>query len=235
MASLTEFALAFAIFLAAHVIPARQHLRAGLVAGMGEKTYQLVYSSVSVLLLGWLIIAAARAPLIEVWGRDAWQARLALLLAPIGLWLVIAGAFAANPLSISLRAASTGGRAAVLMLTRHPILWGLALWALAHVLAHGDVVRIVMFGGLGLFALAGTRLIDRRRQSSLGLAEWQDATADTSNIPGLALVLGQARPKLDVALLVAALLSAGITAILLGGWHVTLFGADPLTAAHWLR
>lgn len=236
MTPLAEFTLAFAIFLLAHAIPSQQRVRGVLVSVLGERSYQVLYSLVSVVLLAWLILAATRAPVIALWQQQAWQARLALVFASFGLWLTIAGAIVANPLSISLiHGCDPAYRPAVLTLTRHPILWGLALWALAHALAHGDLVRLLMFGGLGLFALFGTILTDRRKQHRFGMVQWLDSTTGTSNVPGVALVLGLTRPRLDAALALAGVLAGVLTFGLLAGWHVMLFGADPLTAAHWLR
>lgn len=44
---------------------------------------------------------------------------------------------------------------------RHPMLAGVALWALAHVLVNGDTVSLMLFGGLGLWALVEMRIISR--------------------------------------------------------------------------
>ena len=44
---------------------------------------------------------------------------------------------------------------------RHPMLSGLALWAVAHLLANGDWADVVLFGGLGLWALAEMQIINR--------------------------------------------------------------------------
>ncbi|MEM0946990.1 MAG: NnrU family protein [Pseudomonadota bacterium] len=37
---------------------------------------------------------------------------------------------------------------------RHPMLFGMATWAVAHLLANGDWASIILFGGLGIWALA---------------------------------------------------------------------------------
>jgi uncharacterized membrane protein len=43
---------------------------------------------------------------------------------------------------------------------RHPMLWGIVVWAVAHLLVNGDVASIVLFGGMGLWALASMVLIN---------------------------------------------------------------------------
>lgn len=44
---------------------------------------------------------------------------------------------------------------------RHPMLAGLATWAVAHLMANGDWASVVLFGGLGLWALAEMAVINR--------------------------------------------------------------------------
>ncbi len=44
---------------------------------------------------------------------------------------------------------------------RHPMLWGTLLWALAHLSVRNDAASIVLFGGLGLWAILSMALINR--------------------------------------------------------------------------
>jgi len=44
---------------------------------------------------------------------------------------------------------------------RHPMLWGVVVWAVAHLTTNGDVPSFVLFGGLGLWALAEMAVINR--------------------------------------------------------------------------
>ena len=43
----------------------------------------------------------------------------------------------------------------------HPMLLGVATWATAHLLVNGDVPSLVLFGGLGIWALVEMRVINR--------------------------------------------------------------------------
>ncbi|MFT4717521.1 MAG: putative membrane protein [Paracoccaceae bacterium] len=53
----------------------------------------------------------------------------------------------------------SGGRLSTRI--RHPMLWGMFIWAVAHLLVNGDVASVVMFGGLGLWTLVQMRLINQ--------------------------------------------------------------------------
>ena len=44
---------------------------------------------------------------------------------------------------------------------RHPMLWGMVIWALAHLLVNGDLASLILFGGLGIWALVQMVLINR--------------------------------------------------------------------------
>lgn len=44
---------------------------------------------------------------------------------------------------------------------RHPMLTGVVLWSVAHLLVNGDTASLVLFGGLGLWALAEMAVINR--------------------------------------------------------------------------
>ena len=80
-----------------------------------------------------------------------------------------AGATRPNPLSVSfVGGALDGVRPGILALVRHPILWAFFLWSASHVVANGDFVALVMFGGFALFSLAGMRIMERRAKRRMG-------------------------------------------------------------------
>ena len=45
---------------------------------------------------------------------------------------------------------------------RHPQLTSIVVWAVAHLMANGDAEDLILFGGLGVWALAEMALINRR-------------------------------------------------------------------------
>lgn len=44
---------------------------------------------------------------------------------------------------------------------RHPMLWGMVIWAVAHLIVNGDLASLLLFGGLGVWALIQMRLINQ--------------------------------------------------------------------------
>lgn len=55
--------------------------------------------------------------------------------------------------------AASGMKVRVSRVIRHPMLTGLGVWSVAHILPNGDLESIVLFGGLGLWALVSARMI----------------------------------------------------------------------------
>src|SRR5437773_2039478 len=160
---MTSLVLATALFLATHFV-ASTPLRPKLVAAMGEWPYRGVYSAVALITFGWMIWAyvhTARQPL--------WPGLhlLPVIVVPIAFILIACGYFR-NPTMVGADALLKSEQPArgMIRITRHPIMWGVMLWAAAHVAARGDMKALVFFGGLFLVALIGTLSMDRRKRAN---------------------------------------------------------------------
>ena len=57
--------------------------------------------------------------------------------------------------------AAAGMKTAVARKLRHPMLLGVVLWSVAHLLVNGDTPSFLLFGGMGLWALVQIALINR--------------------------------------------------------------------------
>lgn len=224
MAGWGEFALAMAVFLGSHALTARPGLKAPLVARLGQAGFGLAYSLLSLALLGWVIVAAGRAPSVALWLPAPWQAGLALAMMLAACLLAAHAIAGVNPLSFGSRAAPFDpAQPGVAGVSRHPVLLALALWAFAHLIANGDLAHLLLFAPLGLFALIGMTAIDRRKRRTL--ANWPVLARNTSLLPLASLVTGRWRPGLPP--LVPTL--AGLAAWALLIWlHPAVIGADPL-------
>lgn len=224
-----NFLAAFAVFLALHVVPAWPALRQRLITLLGRRTYFSVYSLLSIVALIWVFQAALALDFIPLWEPAAWQAWATFILAPLGVFLVLAGLFSENPLSVSIFQ-GTGKKGAIVGITRHPVLWGFLLWAVGHVIANGDLRSLVLFGGFALFAIGGFFMVEKRARRRLGDG-WTANSTGTSVWPFVAILKGHAPLRIDPVMILSALATAAITFWLLAGGHYAMFGADPLLQA----
>lgn len=226
MTGWAEFIAAFAVFMLSHMLPSRPALRGPLVAVLGRAGFITAYSLLSIVLLGWLIVAAGRAPTVTLWYFAPWQTWVPTFAMLSACLLGAYGLGAANPLSFGGR--RTGfdpDRPGIAGVTRHPLLLALALWAGGHMVPNGDLAHILMFGVLGGFALLGMWAIDRRQRRTLGDAAWREQTRATSLLPFSALISGRWKPRgrPSVWRLLAGLLAYAV----LTGLHPAVIGAWP--------
>lgn len=180
-------ALATAAFLATHFVSSTP-LRPALAGALGEWPYRGLYSLVAFATLGWMIWAYAAAPR-EPLFAGVREAPFALM--PIALVLIACGYYR-NPTMVGadklLR--SDDPARGIIRVTRHPIMWGVMLWAAAHVAARGDLKSLIFFGGLFMLAALGSVLLDRRKQSN---PDWARFAAATSHVPFVAILQGRNR------------------------------------------
>jgi uncharacterized membrane protein len=168
-----EYILAFAAFFLSHSLPLRPAVKEALVARLGRQGFGICYSALSLGVLYWLVVAAGRAPFVPLWERAGWHGHVTLA-AMLGVCLLVALAVGRpNPFSFGGRdgAGFDAARPGLIRYTRHPLLWALALWALAHMLPNGDLAHVLLFGLFAGFALLGQWIVDRRRKRLMG-AEW---------------------------------------------------------------
>src|SRR6266478_836388 len=75
-------------------------------------------------------------------------------------------------------------------MTRHPFLWGVALWSLFHACATGDLASVILFGSLFILSVSGTISIDAKRRRKMG-EQWNGFANRTSNVPFAAIASGR--------------------------------------------
>jgi len=190
-----EFAAALGLFLISHRIPALIGVKRPLTAALGPRGYTVVFSVISTVLLAWVIVAAGRAPYVGLWDHAIWHRWAVNIAMPAALALIVFGTAAPNPFAFEGRATGFDpARPGIAGLTRQPLLWGLALWSGAHLLANGDLAHGVLFGSFAGFSLLGMRIVEARRARAMGADAWRHLTARTSLIPLIALVQGRWRP-----------------------------------------
>ncbi len=220
--------LAALFLLVSHFGLPSDALKPRLSQRFGERFYRGLFVLVAFAAFAWLIVAYAHAPYLPLWPPAAWQAILVLLVMPLALLLLVGGVSTPNPSAIGQDQALDRPEpaAGVLRITRHPVQWSFASWALAHLLANGDLASLLLFGTIALLALVGTRVIDARHGAAGG-ARWQRFAAATSNLPFAAILAGrqQLRPAEIGLQRFAAALGLYVLLLILHPW---LFGVAPL-------
>ncbi|WP_210483198.1 NnrU family protein [Microvirga antarctica] len=150
---MTVLILGLLVFLGVHAFTMARGARAGLVAKVGEGPYKGLYSLAS--LLGIILISVGfgryrAAGYIPVWDPPTWTRHLALLL----VWVS----------SVCFAAAYLPGRIKARL--KHPMLTAVKIWALAHLLANGDLGSILLFGSFLVWAVLA-RISAKRRDEGV--------------------------------------------------------------------
>ena len=185
--TLISLAAASTAFVGTHLVMSHL-LRGPMVRAVGEKGFLGVYSLVSLAAFAWMVLAFRAAPpgnggIAGPLGEALWVlASLLTLLATV----LLVGSFRGNPAMPDtpverIAAASPQG---VFRVTRHPMMWSFALWALAHMALSWSERTSILAGAVLFLALVGAHLQDRKKEALLGEA-WKKWEAQTSYWPRL--------------------------------------------------
>ena len=175
------------VFLGTHFVTSTP-LRPALVNAMGIWPYRAAYSLVALATLIWMAWAYAQAPHAQLWTG---MRNLPYVVMPIAFVLIACGYYR-NPTAIGAEKLlkSEDPARGIIRITRHPIMWGIILWAAAHVLARGDLKGLIFFGGFLVLAVVGTLSMDARKRSD---PDWPRFAALTSHVPFVAIAQGRNR------------------------------------------
>jgi uncharacterized membrane protein len=144
------------LFLAVHSVRVfADGWRASMIASVGEKPWKGVYALASIAGFALIVVGfgLARQNPHAVWSQPpVWTRHLAALLTLLAFVLVAAAYVPGNQLKAKLH---------------HPMILGVKIWALAHLVANNTLADVVLFG-----AFLGWAVLDYRaaRQRDRGLA-----------------------------------------------------------------
>lgn len=219
---MTSLVLASLFFFGIHVFVSGSTLRDRLLARLGEGAYRGLFSILSAAGIVWMAWSYNNAPYLELWGSPAALRHIASLLLIPATFLVVAGLTTRNPTAVGAERALAQGPVGVVKVTRHPFLWGVALWAFAHILANGDVSSLVFFATFLALAHVGPRQIDakRARRDPEG---WAKFAAQTSATP----FRGSLRPSLAEIGWWRIALSLALYLVIVFWLHQAVFGVAP--------
>ncbi|MCH8863312.1 MAG: NnrU family protein [Proteobacteria bacterium] len=164
-----------AIFVIGHLLISLYAVHSRLVAMLGKNMLRLVHSGLAVVGLVLMVMGYSDRPIEILWALPP-----AAMMAPVVVM----------PFALILLAGSGVSRPSIQRITRHPMLWGVFLWAAAHLVANGDKGSVMLFGSMLFYSLAAQWLGDRkmRRTDPQG---WAALRHRTSAIPLLALFSGR--------------------------------------------
>ncbi len=220
-------------FILLHLLVSGTRVRDGLIARIGQGPYMGGFVIASFVGLGWLGFAFAQGRG-EAWNTAYWNLtpvtrHVQIALQLLAMLLILPGLTTPNPTSVRQEGALERPDVVkgMLRITRHPFLWGVAIWAAGHLLVNGDRASIVLFGSLLVLALFGTTSIDAKRKRALG-PTWDTFAAQTSNIPFGAIVSGRQKLSLGEIGWWRLALGVALWAVLLFV-HPYLFGVAALS------
>lgn len=215
--------LAVSVFVGGHFFLSSVPVRTVVIKALGVNGFRLLYSALAVFGFAWTIAAYGAAPLNELWTASPGLRLLPLLVMPFACILLVAAVTTQNVTMLAGERYLDEPKPlwGIMTVTRHPMLWGIGLWAVVHLLANGDEASVILFGGLAILAFGGMAHIDSRRRAALG-STWGPVALTTSVIPFVAAVQG--RTQVDWAgigwLRVIAGLALYAALILTHGWVI---------------
>lgn len=125
------------LFFGVHVFSTARGARQKLIARISEGPYKGLYSLLALAGFALIVVGMMNARPVELWTPPEWGRFAAIWFMPFAF--------------ISLVAAYVPGN--IKRVTAHPMLWGITLWALLHLLANGDLAGLLLFGSFGLYSV----------------------------------------------------------------------------------
>jgi len=173
-----------AAFVGSHFVMSHP-LRTPLVNMLGAGGFQVAYTIVSAVTLAWVYFAYTSAPAGDLPGSGeiGWVVATVLTLPAT---VLLSGSLFGNP-ALPTPQAETQARAqpkGVFKVTRHPMMWGIGLWALSHIILFANWRSVVTAFAMGVLALVGAKLQDAKKEGLMGEA-WAEWEAKTSYAPRL--------------------------------------------------
>ena len=188
---MTSLIAACGLFLGIHLGISGTRLRGVIVHKIGENPYRGLFALAALATFVWICFAYRQAYAspanIVLFGPNQTLRDFAIPVVGFAFLLGVPGLLMGNPTSAGQEQAAVRG---MLRITRHPFLWGAAIWSAFHLAASGPLASIILFSTFLVLPLLGTLALDRRtRQRSA--ERWQSVAAQTSNIPFAAIFAGR--------------------------------------------
>jgi len=170
------FTLGLVLFFGIHMLPFYPEYRAQLIEKLDsdvidtEVMYKIIFSVISLLGLIFVGIGKGSIEFIGLWDTPTFFRYIAVVLIPISFILMVA-AYPPNNIK---------------RYVPHPMLTGVIIWGVTHMLVNGDVVSLVFFGSFVAYSVVAIKLSNRREHDK---AREQDAEEKVSVVKD-AIVIG---------------------------------------------
>jgi uncharacterized membrane protein len=141
--------IGLAVFLGSHTLVTLRPQRTALMARIGEGPYKGLFALVSlvgILLIGYGFALYRANGYIDIWMPPRWTRHVTELL----VW----------PAIIAILAAYIPSQ--IKRVLKHPMLVGVKLWAVAHLLSNGDLGSIILFASILAWAVYDRISLKRR-------------------------------------------------------------------------
>ena len=146
------FILGLVLFFGIHMLPFYPEYRAQLIEKLdndaidAEDMYKIIFSVISLLGLIFVGIGKGSMGFIGLWDTPTFFRYIAVVLIPISFILMVA-AYPPNNIK---------------RYVPHPMLTGIIIWGVTHMIVNGDVVSLILFGSFVAYSIVAIKLTNRR-------------------------------------------------------------------------
>lgn len=194
MSDIVLLILAVSLFVGGHELMSHL-LRRPIVSAVGEKGFMGLYAIVALGSLIWAVEIWKSIPPDRLWQVPAALYMAAPLVMLVAFILFVGSVTAPNPALMGggipkkpgLGAAGARGVQAI---TRHPMMWAFALWAVVHMALSADSRTLVLAGGILVLSIFGAAMQDRKKL--VATPGYASHVAQTSFTPFMAQLSGRA-------------------------------------------
>ncbi len=127
--------------------------RSGMIARLGPLPWKAIYSVVSI--IGFIVLIygfrAARQETLVLWTSPGWMRHVTALLTVFAFVLLVAAYVPRNSIKAKLH---------------HPMVLGVKVWALAHLLSNGVAASVVLFSAFLVWAVFSFRAARQRDRAN---------------------------------------------------------------------
>jgi len=125
------------IFFIAHIFSSLTKWRALLISRIGDKPYKIIYALLSLSGFALIVIGLGEPNNIQLYQPASWSRPVTVL-----LMLIAIASYLSFVVPTNLR-----------RVTAHPMMWGVLIWSVAHLLSNGNTMSVIVFISFFLYSI----------------------------------------------------------------------------------